>query len=382
MFFFDAQEVAVEAQEVLRSTIKPDTIVVAPVLPCGPLKLSASPKARELFTRLARHFAAIPALGGCPLLTVPVDVLPDGTPLAVGFFSLHRSDARLLAIAHKMAPLVQQQAAAARAAAAAAATAAAQPTASADAAGRAKGKGSTPQKAGNAGAAAAGAAAVAAGGAGAKGASAAGSAASDKAAAAAEKAAEKALAKAEKFKEQGNEAFKAGKYTDAVAAYTKAIGACGDNYVYYNNRAMACLKVGFAGWIGFCYSLLSGGSSRGIACCSGGALWLLVIMHAPRPAGCSSARGHWPPSSAAPRCPLHLGCPPVSGLPSVRHSNVCCGIQASFNRSTAPLRAAGVPLRAGRGRRAARAVLSRPARGGPRQGAAAAWHRAHGAAQI
>ncbi len=41
---------------------------------------------------------------------------------------------------------------------------------------------------------------------------------------------------AEAFKSQGNEAFKSGKWVEAVAEYTKAIELDPDDKVYYSNR--------------------------------------------------------------------------------------------------------------------------------------------------
>jgi len=43
-------------------------------------------------------FAAIPALGGCPSVVLPVS-LPGEAPLAVALFGQARSDQRLLAVA-------------------------------------------------------------------------------------------------------------------------------------------------------------------------------------------------------------------------------------------------------------------------------------------
>ncbi len=41
---------------------------------------------------------------------------------------------------------------------------------------------------------------------------------------------------AETFKSQGNEAFKNGKWEEAVAEYTKAIELDPDDKIYYSNR--------------------------------------------------------------------------------------------------------------------------------------------------
>jgi len=51
---------------------------------------------------------------------------------------------------------------------------------------------------------------------------------------------------ADEFKAQGNTALQAGKFTEAIEFYTKAINADGTNHVYYSNRSAAYLKKGEA----------------------------------------------------------------------------------------------------------------------------------------
>jgi tetratricopeptide (TPR) repeat protein len=51
---------------------------------------------------------------------------------------------------------------------------------------------------------------------------------------------------AEEFKASGNDAFKAGKWLEAVDWYTKAIGLEPEDRVYYSNRSAAYLKLGDA----------------------------------------------------------------------------------------------------------------------------------------
>jgi len=53
-------------------------------------------------------------------------------------------------------------------------------------------------------------------------------------------------AEAEEFKSKGNDALQAGKLTEAIENYTKAINADGTNHVYYSNRSAAFLKKGDA----------------------------------------------------------------------------------------------------------------------------------------
>ena len=52
-----------------------------------------------------------------------------------------------------------------------------------------------------------------------------------------------AASPAEEHKAAGNDAFKAGDYLKAAAAYTKAIKADPANHVYYSNRSQAFLKL-------------------------------------------------------------------------------------------------------------------------------------------
>ena len=49
---------------------------------------------------------------------------------------------------------------------------------------------------------------------------------------------------AEEAKLAGNASFKAGKYADAVAAYTEAIALDGKQPAFYSNRAMTLIKMG------------------------------------------------------------------------------------------------------------------------------------------
>jgi len=48
---------------------------------------------------------------------------------------------------------------------------------------------------------------------------------------------------AEQYKNQGNEAFKAGRYAEAVTFYGNALGLDPDNHVLYSNRSAAYLKI-------------------------------------------------------------------------------------------------------------------------------------------
>ena len=53
----------------------------------------------------------------------------------------------------------------------------------------------------------------------------------------------KKVEKAVKHKNKGNQLFKAGRHSEAIGEYTKALQLDADNHVYFSNRAIACLKV-------------------------------------------------------------------------------------------------------------------------------------------
>lgn len=53
----------------------------------------------------------------------------------------------------------------------------------------------------------------------------------------------KRAARAEKAKVRGNDAYKAGRYMEAIKAYSEAMKQNPTNPVYISNRAMAYLKV-------------------------------------------------------------------------------------------------------------------------------------------
>ena len=66
-----SREVTQELQDVLRSTVKSDTVVVIPSLPSAPLPLDADDTAVQKFLKRCQLFGCIPALAGCPHVTVP-----------------------------------------------------------------------------------------------------------------------------------------------------------------------------------------------------------------------------------------------------------------------------------------------------------------------
>ncbi len=226
--------VIVSLQDILRGAVKKDVIVVVPVLPSAAPLFDAPPQRHARFTRRCLQFASIPALGGCPCVTMPAGRLPDGAPLSVALFGLQRTDQRLLAVADKLAPLTlrefdallerkrqQQEEQQGKQG---------QGAATASASGRSRRMGSRTSDS-----------AAAAAGPGSKRSSGGGAAAAA-AAAPASPPDPKRVERAEKAKARGNELFKAGKYLEAVKEYTKAIQQHPNHAVYYSNRAMAYLK--------------------------------------------------------------------------------------------------------------------------------------------
>ena len=124
-----------EVADVLRQTVKPDTLLVLPALPFAPprrpfAKQPAPPGAASgldpavalaldpasvvgddpgeyaIFSKLVRCFHAFASLGGCPSLTCPVGTLRDGSPVAITVVGVAKWDQRLLAAAGKLVPMI------------------------------------------------------------------------------------------------------------------------------------------------------------------------------------------------------------------------------------------------------------------------------------
>ncbi|KAG2452889.1 hypothetical protein HYH02_002233 [Chlamydomonas schloesseri] len=234
-----AREAATQLYDTLRHTVKPDTVIVLPVVPAAPPRRRTAVSTPEgaAFEALTHCFNSLASLAQCPVVVVPLGTVADGTPLAAALMGCAKFDARLLAVAAKMGPVMaeafegvkeglaeavrkQQEAEEAGPASAAAAASSSSGPASAASAPAAGSRG--------------GAAATASGAA---------SSSSSGGAAAAAAVDPRRVERAERFKGRGNELFKAGKFADALTEYSKAINEHPDNPVYYNNRAMACLKI-------------------------------------------------------------------------------------------------------------------------------------------
>ncbi|GIM05847.1 hypothetical protein Vretimale_10263 [Volvox reticuliferus] len=229
-----AREAARQLYDTLRHTVKSDTVIVLPVVPTAPVKRRIVTEAAAAAAAgngkvapeaigwevLTHSFNCLAALAQCPVVVVPLGTVADDTPLAVALMGCVRFDARLVAVAAKMGPIMQeafegvkkgiaeavrrqnekqlsQEAAVAAAAAAPAVSAAAAAAAAAPAPPPPTPPSVDPRR----------------------------------------------LERAERFKARGNDLFRTGKFADALTEYSKAINEHPENPVYYNNRAMACLKI-------------------------------------------------------------------------------------------------------------------------------------------
>ena len=90
MLLGHAQRLLRGVSECLRSTVKPDTIMVLPALPFPSPKRGASDVEKAVFAKLARCFNVLPMLGGCPSVTVPIGSLRDGSPVAISLMGMHK----------------------------------------------------------------------------------------------------------------------------------------------------------------------------------------------------------------------------------------------------------------------------------------------------
>eukprot|EP00879_Flechtneria_rotunda_P029071 GHRR01031333.1.p1 GENE.GHRR01031333.1~~GHRR01031333.1.p1 ORF type:complete len:522 (+),score=163.88 GHRR01031333.1:1128-2693(+) len=102
-----ASSVAHETQDVLRTAVKKDVVVVMPITPSAPPRLDASSEQMQSWLDRTHAFAALTALGGCPSVVLPVGTLPDGAPLSLALFGQARTDQRLLAVADRLVPHIQ-----------------------------------------------------------------------------------------------------------------------------------------------------------------------------------------------------------------------------------------------------------------------------------
>jgi tetratricopeptide (TPR) repeat protein len=220
-----ALEVAKQLQAAMRDALADGKIFVlpttpgpAPPLPANPAAPTASEQeALRLFRQRCAQFAAIASLTGGPQVVVPLPV-PGAMPLSVSLLAAHKRDLVLAEAAAKIGPMLAEEAATLVADQKANRAQQWQPAAN-----------PAPDSAGGSSAKQPATAKRGAGKRGAKG--------SEEAAAAAAEA-------AEARKEDGNKAYRAGRYDDAVRFYSAALLLSPRSAVYHGNRAMANLKLG------------------------------------------------------------------------------------------------------------------------------------------
>lgn len=190
----EAIAVAEELSAAMRAALQEGYVFVMPTVP-GPAPRTSGPGAAEKMTAFIERsfrFAALASLAGVPQVVIPMPTA-GSLPLSISCVSLQRRDLLLLQAAAKLGPMLAEAAAKLDAPE----TAPKKPSASSS------GKKSDANGVG---------------------------------------AANPALA--EGAKEQGNTAFNAGRYDEAVRRYSEAIQLNPKMAVYYSNRAMANLKLG------------------------------------------------------------------------------------------------------------------------------------------
>lgn len=219
-----AHAVAAELQAAMRTALADGYVFVLPTTPgpapCVPAASQGSSSAElDAFRQRCSQFAAVASLSGVPQAVLPLP-LPDGMPLSISLLALHKRDLALLQAVSKLGPMLEEEAAA-----------------------QARQQKGGPQAPWQPRAAAGDTAAGAARGSGSSGGGGGGAARRSKASAAdAARAAE-----AEARKEEGNAAFRSGRYEEAARQYSAALQLDPRCAVYWANRAMANLKLGAYG---------------------------------------------------------------------------------------------------------------------------------------
>ncbi len=234
-----AREAAAQLYDTLRHTVKPDTIIVMPVVPAAPLKRRAAVGGgaagaagsieAAAWAGLSTAFCSLATLAQCPVVVVPLGSVADGTHLSAALMGCSKFDARLLAVASKIGPVMQEMFQAVKDGLAEAV----RKQQEQEERGGPSGQQQQPQPQGSGSLGAAAAAAAARGSSGGGGAAGGGPAAAAAAAAAVDP---RKAERAERYKAKGNELFKAGKHAEALAEYSRAIQEHPENPVYYNNR--------------------------------------------------------------------------------------------------------------------------------------------------
>ncbi|KAL6779590.1 hypothetical protein ACKKBG_A12900 [Auxenochlorella protothecoides x Auxenochlorella symbiontica] len=209
------RKVAEEATNSLLGALQEGYIFVLPTASGAP-PARGSGEDQAAFQDDSEGFLALAALAGVPQVVVPFRGA-EGEPLSVSLITLHRKDMVLLQAASRLGPLLQEEVgklfgASSRALGADGAASGPGAGASKEGSWRPFG-GAVPS-------------------------------ARDSPGEKGPRPRDATAARAEACKEAGNDAFKSGRYDDAVLQYSQALALDPGNAVYYNNRALVYLRLG------------------------------------------------------------------------------------------------------------------------------------------
>ena len=205
-----ARMVVAELSAAMRGALQEGYVFVLPTT-TGPAPRADDKEAVSAFRESAAQLAALAALSGAPQVALP---LPQAgsLPLSVSLVALHKRDLQLLQAAAKLGPMLEQEAARLEGLRAA----------------ERQGSGRVQQQQQTGGAATAGSRRSGGHSAGGRN----------------KEQSEEDAMRAEAYKAEGNTAFKAERYQEAIRQYTLAIHLDPRSAVYFGNRALAYLKLG------------------------------------------------------------------------------------------------------------------------------------------
>jgi Asp-tRNA(Asn)/Glu-tRNA(Gln) amidotransferase A subunit family amidase len=212
--YSNAISVADELSRGMRAALQEGYVFVVPTTPGPAPKTSGknSEKDERQFRKLSEQFASLASLAGVPQIVMPMPSPASGqntgkkAPLSISMVTLQRRDLILLKAAVKLGPMLKEEVA----------KLAASITDGTSSGGGTKDKNSGGESGSSSGRKRKGNGGVS----------------------------EENAHAAERSKEEGNAAFKAGRYNEAVKRYSEAIQYNPQIAVYFSNRAMAYLKLG------------------------------------------------------------------------------------------------------------------------------------------